>query len=461
MGQVSFGTVLREARERKGYDVQSAARRLRIRPDILRALENNDFSRLPARGYTRNMVNAYAKLVGLNPADITRMYLDDAYAYQVGRTRGESDSPAHVSGRRSVSRGDGRHDGRGQGSQRSSRYSEERSGDGRRSQRTQRGQRQGTQRMPRREQQPQREYRESLASRAARAESESRRSNHFGGAVTTQFTNFYSGSQNNAGRGMQARLPYVAVIVIILLLLVIIVALAFGNRGAASTQDVAKVPITGVTDTSADGSGVSQENSNNSNSGNNSNDSESKASSTETVPTSVKVEYKLAKGQQAYVVITQDGQATEQMLTGPVDETVDVSGTWSLATWVSSGFTVTMDGKEVEFTSDATTGMPTATVNFKDYLASWAKDHPDVKVEGLDSSSTSSSTNGSTSSTTNSASSGVSSQSATGTGSSVGSSTTSTGTGSTSTSGTGSTSTSSTGSGTSGTQYSSSTYSSY
>ena len=159
------------------------------------------FSRLPARGYTRNMVNAYAKLVGLNPADITRMYLDDAYAYQVGRTRGESDSPAHVSGRRSVSRGDGRHDGRGQGSQRSSRYSEDRSGDGRHSQRTQRGQRQGAQRMSRREQQPQREYRESLASRAARAESESRRSNHFGGAVTTQFTNFYSGSQNNAGRG--------------------------------------------------------------------------------------------------------------------------------------------------------------------------------------------------------------------------------------------------------------------
>ena len=437
MGQVSFGTVLREARERTGYDVQSAARRLRIRPDILRALENNDFSRLPARGYTRNMVNAYAKLVGLNPADITRMYLDDAYAYQVGRTRGESDSPAHVSGRRSVSRGDGRHDGRGQGSQRSSRYSEDRSGDGRRSQRTQRGQRQGTQRMPRREQQPQREYRESLASRAARAESESRRSNHFGGAVTTQFTNFYSGSQNNAGRGMQARLPYVAVIVIILLLLVIIVALAFGNRGAASTQDVAKVPITGVTDTSADGSGVSQDNSNNnSNSGDNGNDSESKASSTTTVPTSVK-----------------DGQATEQMLTGPVDQTVDVSGTWSLATWVSSGFTVTMDGKEVDFTSDATTGMPTATVNFKDYLASWAKDHPDVKVDGLDSSSTSSGSTGSTSSSSNSTSSGISSQSATGTGSSVGSSTTSTGTGSTTTSGTESSTT--------GTQNSSSTYSSY
>lgn len=449
MGQVSFGTVLREARERKGYDVQSAARRLRIRPDILRALENNDFSRLPARGYTRNMVNAYAKLVGLNPADITRMYLDDAYAYQVGRTRGESDSLAHVSGRRSVSRGDGRHDGRGQGLQRSSRYDNERT-DGRRSQRTQRGQRQGTQRMPRREQQPQREHRESLASRAARAENESRRSNHFGGAVTTQFTNFYSGSQNNVGRGMQARLPYVAVIVIILLLLVIIVALAFGNRGAASTQEVAKVPITGVTDTSADGSGVSQDNSNN-NSDNNNNDSDTKSSSTATVPTSVKVEYKLAKGQQAYVIITQDGQATEQMLTGPFDETVDVTGTWSLSTWVSSGFTVTMDGKEVEFTSDATTGMPTATVNFKDYLASWAKDHPDVKVEGLDTSSTSSSTTGSTAST-NSTSNGTSAQSSTGNGSSsTGSTTSSTGTGYSSTTGSGTSAT--------GTQSSSSTYS--
>ena len=45
-----------------------------------------------------------------------------------------------------------------------------------------------------------------------------------------------------------------------------------------------------------------------------------------------------------------------------------------------------MDGKEVEFTSDATTGMPTATVNFKDLpcflgektILMW-------KVDGLDS----------------------------------------------------------------------------
>ena len=58
---MTFGTILREARERKGYDLATAARRLRIRPDILRAIEEDDFSRMPPRGYARNMVNAYAR----------------------------------------------------------------------------------------------------------------------------------------------------------------------------------------------------------------------------------------------------------------------------------------------------------------------------------------------------------------------------------------------------------------
>ena len=48
--QMSFGAILREARERRGLDLTTAARRLRIRPDILRAIEENDFSRMPPRG---------------------------------------------------------------------------------------------------------------------------------------------------------------------------------------------------------------------------------------------------------------------------------------------------------------------------------------------------------------------------------------------------------------------------
>ena len=92
MSQVSSGTILREARERKGYELATVARRLRIRPDILEAIENGDFANMPPRGYTRNMVNAYARLLGLNPTEIVHMYLDEAYANQVQKARSSSSS---------------------------------------------------------------------------------------------------------------------------------------------------------------------------------------------------------------------------------------------------------------------------------------------------------------------------------------------------------------------------------
>lgn len=404
MSHMAFGSILREARERKGMDVQSAARKLRIRPDILRAIENNDFSRMPPRGYTRNMVNAYARLVGLNPSEITRMFLDEQYAYQVGRSRSEADSPTHVSGRKSVS------SSRSSRSQQRSSREDAREGSQRR--RSEQGRPSRTPSGRSRQQRPE-AYRESLASRAARAD-DSARKGKIGSTLTTQFTNFYSGSASmGSSAGRTTRAPYLIVAAVILMLLVIIIAMAFGNHGSSASQDVPKVPVTGVTDTSADGSGTSSTES-----------AAETAASTVAVPTSVKVEYKLASGQQAYVVITNDDESTESMLTGPVSETVEVSGTWSLATYVSDAFTVTMDGKEVSFEVDSTTGMPTATVNFSDYLQTWASEHPNVKVDLAQSSTTSGSstttssgssttsgTGSSTSSTTGSTSSGTSSSS--------------------------------------------------
>lgn len=404
MSHMAFGSILREARERKGMDVQSAARKLRIRPDILRAIENNDFSRMPPRGYTRNMVNAYARLVGLNPSEITRMFLDEQYAYQVGRSRSEADSPTHVSGRKSVS------SSRSSRSQQRSSREDAREGSQRR--RSEQGRPSRTPSGRSRQQRPE-AYRESLASRAARAD-DSARKGKIGSTLTTQFTNFYSGSASmGSSAGRTTRAPYLIVAAVILVLLVIIIAMAFGNHGSSASQDVPKVPVTGVTDTSADGSGTSSTES-----------AAETAASTVAVPTSVKVEYKLASGQQAYVVITNDDESTESMLTGPVSETVEVSGTWSLATYVSDAFTVTMDGKEVSFEVDSTTGMPTATVNFSDYLQTWASEHPNVKVDLAQSSTTSGSstttssgssttsgTGSSTSSTTGSTSSGTSSSS--------------------------------------------------
>ena len=43
--QISYGDLLRDARERRRMDLASVSRRLRIRPDILRAIESADFRR--------------------------------------------------------------------------------------------------------------------------------------------------------------------------------------------------------------------------------------------------------------------------------------------------------------------------------------------------------------------------------------------------------------------------------
>lgn len=85
MNHVSFGSVLKEARIRKGYELTTVARRLRIRPDILQAIENSDFASMPPSGYTRNMISAYARLLDIDSNEVTRMYLDEVYAYRVGR----------------------------------------------------------------------------------------------------------------------------------------------------------------------------------------------------------------------------------------------------------------------------------------------------------------------------------------------------------------------------------------
>ncbi len=450
MPQASFGMVLREARERKGLDIQSVSRRLRVRPDILRALEDSDFSSLPARGYTRNMVAAYARLVGLNSSDITDLYLDQMYSHQVRLSRKEADSIAHVSGRRSVTHDESQHrrqsrtrDGsfeeedsrarrtsgqrrsRGEGGEEAARGSRgERNARRLRNQATSRSGRSargGSRGASNRRQQEHGGLQDTLAVRAARAEDKSRRvgqstsMNHLG--------NLYSGMASVA-QSSSPRMVVVIVAAVILILLVIIFALIFGNHGTSQTQEISKVPITGVTDnTSGDGSSSDG-------------GSASQSQSTQVkVPTSVSVEYKLASGQQAYFVITQDGTETEQMLTGPVDESVDVSGTWSLATYVTDAFTITMDGKTVEFDSDTTSGMPTATVSFSDYLKTWAEQHPDVKVD-LSSSSSASSDSGTSSSasgTSSSSSSGnASSSNISTTGSSTASGTTSTTSGSSS-----------------------------
>ena len=388
--QLTFGAILQEAREHKGMEVGTAARRLRIRPDILRAIEAEDFSRMPPRGYTRNMINAYARLVGLNPSEITRMYLDAAYAFQVGKARNDNlpdmgGSHRHTRPARSRQRG-------AEPDERPPRQNAL----GRTLYDDRRTFTRGDYDAP------------STGSRLR--QSERTHPSRHAAVPGSQYTNFYAGPQGNGA--MQSRLPFVIAGVIILVLLIVILVLVFGPKESQNQQDVTTVPITGLDDTTQtgeEGEGAEGE----------------ETQQTLTAPTSVAVEYRVSSGTDAYVEISVDGGAAEPAyLAAGTVETVDVTGTWSLSTWTTDLVQITVDGEVVEFTQDGT-NIPTCTVDFNAYLDQWISEHPGATIASANGDSSNAS--GSSSTGSNGGSSASSSSSGASNASSNTSNTTSTG----------------------------------
>lgn len=62
------GQRLREARERTGLEIEEAARRLHLSTTFVRALERDDYDRLPEPTFIKGYIRNYARLLGL-PAD--------------------------------------------------------------------------------------------------------------------------------------------------------------------------------------------------------------------------------------------------------------------------------------------------------------------------------------------------------------------------------------------------------
>lgn len=380
--QLTFGAILAEAREHKGMDVSAAARRLRIRPDILRAIEAEDFSRMPPRGYARNMVNAYARLVGLNPSEITRMFMDAAYAFQVGQAR--SDSLPRANGRSSRQRQSSRARATSQAEERPPRqnalgrtlYDDRRT--------FTRG-----------------DFDTPEPPRNGRA-NRTHPSRHTA-MPRSQYTNFYAGPQGNGS--MQSRLPFVIAGVIILVLLVVILVLIFGPKGGQEQAGDTTVPITGLNDTTqtgdgSDGQGQAQE-----------------QQQTLTAPESVTVEYTISNSSDAYVEISEDGGAAQPAyLPAGTQESVDVTGTWSISTWTTNLVEVTVDGEPVEFSQDGTS-IPTCTVDYEEFLSQWLDEHPGATAPTGSNTGSSDETDTAGSTTSSSSSSNSSASGATGTGS--------------------------------------------
>lgn len=67
----TFGPILRAARERRGVTLEELEAVTKVATELWRDLEENDFSRWPARIYARTYVRQYATYVGLDADEIS------------------------------------------------------------------------------------------------------------------------------------------------------------------------------------------------------------------------------------------------------------------------------------------------------------------------------------------------------------------------------------------------------
>ena len=387
---ISFSDRLRIERERNGYDLNDVSKRLHIRPDILVAIESSDFDRMPARGYSKNMIRAYARLLGLDERSITDMYLDEVEAYE----RGE------------LPRGR-------QGSSRSSRKEQSQRGRGSSSASDRKGGRaSGSSRSN-----------GSSGSRKERSASRGREGSGKGAGVlagAAGITSLFGGSSKQDGRvprsfdTIGSTPPYarnvddgrrlsldrvnlpILLAIIAAVIIVLIVAVVISNSALQSNDDVPDIPISGLTDTS-EGSG----------------DDSSKGAAAEKAPTSVEFEYTVKDGESVWIEVYEGDDETPivaEMKTGPASETFDVETTLTFKTPNPTAVECTVDGEEVKLEEDST-GLYSCEVDFEKYLEEWNEEHG---VSSSKSKSSSSSSKSSSSSRSRSSSSSDSDESANG-----------------------------------------------
>lgn len=381
MHQISFGSVLKEARLAQGRDLASVSRDLRIRQDIIVAIENSDFKRMPSRGYARNMIIAYSRLLGLNAQDVSRMYLDQEYAYQVEQ--------AHQNVGDSIRMHRDPH-GREGGGYNTSSF--EKVG-GRSTRKTR-----------------------STLSQPAEKDLYDGSSNGFGRAVYSQNADVYPSHHNPqvAHRARRSAMPsgkygnmyaapqnipnpnrsrniIVAVVAAVVIVVVLIAAMMLSHQTAPQTN----IPVTGAQSTQSAESESSPDQ-----------QQADSSSSDQTAPTEFTLKYSVDKGSESYIEVYVDDKAQESgTVSGPAEKTYTSSSKIRFVSTETKGVTVTINDEAVDLKANSS-GIVNQTFSFSEILDQWYTDHPNVKrdttVATSSSSRDSSSTNSSSSSSSKS-----------------------------------------------------------
>src|SRR3990172_5593198 len=70
----TLGQYLRSAREARGLDLRDAAQQTRIGIAYIKALEDEDFSRLPGEVFVKGFLKNYGKFLRLDDAEVMKRY---------------------------------------------------------------------------------------------------------------------------------------------------------------------------------------------------------------------------------------------------------------------------------------------------------------------------------------------------------------------------------------------------
>jgi len=101
-----FGTMFRQARERRGVSLQQVAAVTKISARVLDALERNDVSKLPGGIFSRAFVRSYAREIGLDPEmaieRFTAEFPHESGKEQLPSAKEAEDIEAFESGRRAA-----------------------------------------------------------------------------------------------------------------------------------------------------------------------------------------------------------------------------------------------------------------------------------------------------------------------------------------------------------------------
>lgn len=361
----SYGELLRSAREREGLDMATMSRRLHIRPDILRAIEAEDFERMPARGYSKNMIRAYARQLGLDDRKITSMYLQSLDAYE-GHVPHERSARPDSSTRRESAH-PRRTKGRAPSQQRSSRANSQ--------QLRPAG---GSRRTKKRTNAPS----GFLNDRSSRPLSQS--------FSTGSFSTSFSGAPARRG-SIFANMNLMALIAIaVVVVIVIALVVVFFNGSKQSADQVPDIPISGLTDTSSP-------------------DDATEPTPVAVAPSSAIFSFSVEEGQSSWIEVYENGSSTPliaEAITGPYSKDFDVTTTLRFRTANPTPVTIAVDGKEEKLQKEADSYYYVYTVDFPAILAAWRAEHEQdanttsssqSTVSGTASSSSSSSSASSTS----------------------------------------------------------------